>query len=425
MVLLDLLAAFHSDGWADVQVLHVDHGLQAHASEWAGLVQDVASHYALKSHVFRVAVADEGRGLEEAARKARYQALEAHCLQHGLDALVLAHHANDQAETMLLQLLRGAGVAGLSGMPTWAADARPPRWRPLLEVSALTVRQYASARQLQFVEDPSNASRTFARNAIRLDVMPQLDAIRPAAVLAIGRSMQHLQEALALEAEIARADLSVLRHAGGLRISSLKTLSKPRRNATLREWMRLAGHESPSSALIEEIWRQVFDARASRSPNVCYGDWRFVRHGGILHLVRNIPKRATPDSVEWTGQDRWKPKSWNGEFRFVAAESGIRSDDLLGKTLVAQARKGGESLKIARNRPTRTLKQWYQSFDVPIWRRDSAPLLWLGDQLLFVPHVGMNCNLQLGSTAAVAKSGPEVLAISDTGQHWQIAWQEH
>lgn len=414
MVALDLLAMLHARGQANVEVFHVHHGLSPHALAWADHVQQVASGHGLACHVVHVDVVDAGRGIEDAARVARYGAMDSYCSEHSVDAIVLAHHANDQAETMLLQLLRGAGVSGLSGMPSWAGNTKPARWRPLLHVASKFIGNYVQERSLSFVEDPSNESRKYARNAIRHDVMPQLEAIRPGAVSAITRSMLHLQEALALEREVVRNALPHVMRNGGLDLTVLKAMTGAMRNAVVRAWVQQRGVDAPSTVLLDEVGRQMFEAQAHAHPEIPHGQYRFVRDADTMYLVERRPGQAGCDAVVWDGRMSWRPVGWSGEFRFRTNSAGVSANMLAGATLCARPREGGESLKIASNRPRRSLKQWYQTLGVPQWRRDSAPLLWLEDRLLYVPYVGMNSTL---CRPVSAEPGGE----SDI-DHWSVEW---
>jgi tRNA(Ile)-lysidine synthase len=415
MVALDVFASLHLQRMAHVQVAHVNHGLNPEADVWAMHVQKVSARLGLVCHVLRVNVCDLGRGIEDAARKARYQAVETLGRDLAADAIVLAHHANDQAETMLLQLLRGSGVAGLSGMPRWAPNTQPVRWRPLLDLASDLIGQYAREQQLVYVEDPSNDSRKFARNAIRHAVMPQLEAIRTGAVSAICRSMQHLQEVLALESEVARLALPEVLHCGGLKLEFLKTMSQARRNAVVRAWVQLRGVEAPSTTALEELARQMFEAHAQTHPELRHGQHRFVRDSSTLYLVRQKPESPQTDALMWDSHASWRPQGWFGEFHFRRSGHGVPESMLNGMKIEAKSRIGGETLKLAINRPRRTLKQWYQTLGVPLWRRDASPLLWLGGELLFVPYVGMNSTLF--RQAEVAEEP------ADGASFWLIDWQ--
>ncbi|CAN5167212.1 tRNA lysidine(34) synthetase TilS [soil metagenome] len=391
--MLDLLASTRESLGIALVVLHVDHGLQAASAEWGRQVTELAVARGIEVHVIATQVSGAaGDSLEESARIARYAALDGFCREHAVDVLALAHHADDQAETVLLQLIRGAGVAGLSGMPEWDDRSSPIRWRPLLGVHRDEIEQHVAAAKLQWIDDPSNAQHRFARNAMRHSVMPALQAISPGAAAAIARSATHLQQMLDLEREIGAADLAAMSIPGGLSISRLQGLSNARRDNCLRTFVRSQGARVPGTERLAEIWRQLSTSRPEMQPVIGHGAWQFGRYRDCLAIV---PRRIEPPAIDapamtlrWTGETAWSLPTWRGEFRFVPAEDGVPETTLRTVQLEARPRQGGERLRIAANRPRRTLKQLYQAFDVPTWQRDSVPLLYGDNRLVFVPHVG-------------------------------------
>ncbi|CAN5444984.1 tRNA lysidine(34) synthetase TilS [soil metagenome] len=393
-VLLECLASVRQSLGLALVVLHVDHGLQAASAGWGGEVTALAARLGLEAHVLPVEVSRAvGDSVEESARIARYGALDGFCRQHDIEVLALGHHADDQAETLLLQLIRGAGVAGLSGMPEWDARSAPIRWRPLLGAHRDEIERHAVAAGLTWIDDPTNAEHRFARNAVRHSVVPSLQAISPGAVGAIARSATHLQQMLALEREIGEADMAAMSIPGGLSISRLQGLSSARRDNCLRTFVRAQGARVPGTERLAEIWRQLSTSRAEMQPVVGHGAWQFARYRDCLAIV---PRRIEPPAVDappmtlrWSGEARWRLPAWRGEFRFEPDAAGVPEAILRATMLEARPRQGGERLRIAANRPRRTLKQLYQAFDVPTWQRDSVPLLYGDDRLVFVPHVGL------------------------------------
>lgn len=409
-VLLHALAALRSRFNYELLACHVHHGLSPQADAWAAHARRAAQAVGVECEVRRVEVAHAPRtSLEAEARAARYAALDAWCAERGVPVLALAHHAHDQAETVLLQLMRGAGLPGLAAMARWtpAAGAAAARWRPLLDIPGACVEEYARVAGIVHVDDESNACLRFRRNAIRHELLPILEARFPGAVAAIGRSTRHVQAALDLAREIGAADLDGVRAGEGVSIAALAALSGARRANVLRAWFEELGVPAPSEARLAEIWRQASCDRDNAQPAVHHAGGCFMRHRGILAFVPAPPAHRPEVRLErWAGESAWRPAGWSGEFRFTRAERGIAAARLAVEPLVARARAGGERLRLAGNRPERDLKHWYQTLGVPVWQRMNAPLLWLGERLACVPQVGLAADL------------------TSVGQDcWRIDWQ--
>ncbi len=392
VVLLDVLASLRDQLGVELVVLHVDHGLQAGSHEWGTFVRERARSLGLDSRVLGIHVArDAGSSLEESAREARHAALESACRDVGAQVLALAHHADDQAETVLLQLTRGAGVAGLAAMAGWDARRAILRWRPLLGSRRADLEAHAREQSLAWITDPSNADRRFARNAMRLDVMPAIEQFAPGAAIAIARSARHLQSMLALEREVATADLEAVRSGEGLSIACLAALSPARRTATLRAFLRERGVRAPGTGRLDEAWRQLWTSRPAAQPSLRLGSGvRLVRHRDRLALA-GVSSEVAPTStatLAWRDQDEWCVPGWPGRYRFVRGAHGVPEPVLRSGTLEARARCGGDRLRLAADRPRRSLKQLYQALAIPTWERDAAPLLFHDGVLVHVPRVG-------------------------------------
>lgn len=194
---------------------HIHHGLQQAADEWLLFCEALAKKYKIDFdfRLLHIDTESNSGNIEARARTARYEALTELCAYHGVEDLLLAHHQNDQAETVLLQLLRGAGVAGLSSMPESRALATPPGkagsitlWRPLLRLSREELEAYAREHKLKWIEDPSNRSSKYRRNAIRKSVLPKLESIQPGATANLARSAELLAQAQQLLDRLAQQD---------------------------------------------------------------------------------------------------------------------------------------------------------------------------------------------------------------------------
>jgi tRNA(Ile)-lysidine synthase len=239
-----------------VHAIHVHHGLQPAADDFARHCQTVCAVLGLPLHEIRVDAAHaSGESPEDAARKARYGALAQTAALLGLKAVLLAQHADDQVETMLLALSRGAGLPGLAAMPVSFQRGGMRFERPLLRVGAPDIRRWLAAQKIAFIEDPTNADVAFTRNRIRHQVLPALEQAFPQFRETFARSARHAAQAQELLAAIATEDLAAAGNPPGIR--GLQHLSRARQANLLRHWLRTAHEAAASAAQLEELLDQV------------------------------------------------------------------------------------------------------------------------------------------------------------------------
>ena len=408
-------AAVRCAGQSHIVALHIHHGLSPNADAWAAHCHAFARALGVRFASRQVDVVREGgESLEAAARDARYRALDALCAEHGATTLWLAHHADDQAETVLLQLLRGAGVAGLAAMAPQRADGLSvPRVRPLLNLLRAQLEHYAHQRDLRWIDDESNADTRYARNALRHDVLPALAVHFPGFRDALARTASHAASAQRLLDDLARIDLQSAARAAddnALSLPALLALDDERAINLLRYWMRAVGLQAASAARIGEILRQVRDAAASRDGHALridhaghclrvYRDsifWETGESADPADLDNGAASPRAASRLNWDGESVWRLPQWRGSFVFapVAEDdpdlaSSVSEALLRSEPLVARSRAGGERVRVSADGPSRTLKNLFQEQGVPGWKRD-VPLLFSGDTLLFVPLIGIN-----------------------------------
>ena len=426
MVLLHLAAAYVRAHGVALHVLHVHHGLSSNADAWLDHVEAASATIGARFEARRVDVRHSGAGTEAAARKLRYAALGALCSAHGVTLMLTAHHLDDQAETVLLQLLRGSGTAGLSGMD--AANAAPELLgnpalvmaRPLLQHSRLELEQYAAGHAIEWVEDESNADPRFARNALRHQVMPALALAFPGFQQRFARSAAHAQSAQRLLTELAGQDLRASSLGDALDVAFLRTLSLDRVTNLLRHWFHVRGLAMPSTAWLTELVTQLLEARADAQLLVTHPECHLRRHRERLYITPKLPVLAgmrDPDDegiegiavregqrFTWSGETQLDFPDYGGVLHFDAADTGLDAAWLTTQPLQIDFRKGGERLKLAPNRPTRSLKAHYQSSDVPAWERPRLPVVWSGKALLFAAGIGADC-------AHAAQAGNPAIAL--------------
>ncbi|MFP1679788.1 tRNA lysidine(34) synthetase TilS [Alloalcanivorax sp. C16-2] len=386
-VLLHLLAG--AGLGARLTALHVDHGLHPDSAAWAAHCQTVARHLGVAFESTKVTV-DRAAGLEAGARDARYRALTARA---GSATLITAHHRDDQAETLLLRLLRGAGVAGLAAIREHGRRGDTPLWRPLLGLSRRRLLERAEQGGWSWLEDPSNTDQSLDRNYLRGTVLPALSRRWPGVLATLARAADHQAEAAALLDERAAEDAAALGATGDRLALTVASLSGPRRRNLLRWWLREAGAGAPSQALLAQI-EGLLAAPADRAARVEWGGWQLRRFGGELHLL----DRATlaPLTEEWgwpPGQDAFSLGAWRLEpVADAPAPPAPASTPLLWRPRDAGPLRlvpatGGE--RLFRNGCHQRVSELWRAAGVPPWRRAQWPLVYEGDTLRCVPGVGV------------------------------------
>lgn len=440
-VLLHLLQFFGAkQGWT-VHAFHVHHGLSAHADAWLGHCADQAAALGVRFDSRRIDVDGSAAGIEGAARLGRYASLGAMCREHGVKLLLTAHHQDDQAETVLLQLLRGSGVAGLSGMdqvnqaPALLGDPDLFMGRPLLALPRTTLEAVAAARTIEYVEDASNADPRYARNILRHQVLPLLATQFPGFAQRFARSAQHAQSAQRLLVELAAQDLAVCGDPTGsgdsLDLIALQSMSSERIDNVLRYWFGVRGVRMPSTAWLQEMRSQLQNAKADAQLLVRHADCDIHRHRNrvVMTMRRNAAEteiEIEPQSFAWEGAESVPFPAFGGSLHFEQAEIGVDAEWLKQQSLTLQLRSGGWQLKPAPNRPTRSLKYHYQAANIPAWERSRLPLVTVGPartaapvkrpgvvpttRLLFAAGLGMDCH------QFSAGPGPRIAL------RWQADW---
>jgi len=374
----------HDGDYADAAVLaiHIEHGLQKESADWGARCREVAAEFEIDFQLLVVNVQlESGKGPEASARDARYSALHAQ-LRHG-DWLLSAHHREDQAETLLLNLIRGSGPAGVAGIgslrrfgPGWLA-------RPLLNIDQADLQQYALEENLRWIDDPSNTNRRFDRNFLRHEVLPRLKSRWPDIAARLQRSAGHAGEASQLLVELAEIDIEAL---GGdtarLPIDALSALSAPRQRNVIRYAIRDRGLSTPTALQIERIMKEVILARVDAQPLVSWpgGSVRRYRNGLYL-LPQNLADQIEIRELEGS---QLELGSGLGVLSFESGADVGLSKALLEGGLTIKPRVGGERFSPYGQAHTRELKKLLQQEGVVPWMRDRLPLIYSGDRLVAV-----------------------------------------
>jgi len=425
--LLHQLAPRHS--WR-LSALHVHHGLSPNAGLWADFCAGLCARLTIPLHIEQVDIAPlRAQGIEAAARRLRHAAFAA----QPCDFVALAHHADDQVETLLLQLLRGAGVRGASAMPVLSQSKRPlfvgdtvagrvltrhvglkpdlrsnglsglknacmgSIVRPLLRCSRREILDYAEAHELQWIEDESNADDSYPRNFLRHRLLPLLGEKFPAYRDTLARSAQHFAEAGGLLDELARMDAAESISENTLSVATIKALSLSRAKNLLRYFLYQLGAPMPQTVQLDDMVHQLCAAREDAA--VCLrfagGAWQLRRYQGRVHALRAQGEFDSNLRLSWRGEAElaWSALGSCIEFRQGIGQ-GVSLAKLQGAEISVRLRQGGETLRPFAHAATRTLKNLLQEHHVPPWQRDRLPLLYCGDVLVCVPGVAIAAEYQ-------------------------------
>ncbi len=355
VVLLHILHGLAPQFGYRLSAIHVNHGLSPNAGDWQRFCSALCLELGVPFKAVKVKVKKQRQGLEAAARAARRAAFAG----VRADAVALAHHLDDQAETVLFNLLRGAGLAGASGMPVQGRLGRKLLLRPLLDVPRSAIRAYAAEHGLAWIEDESNADEALTRNFIRRRAGPLLESRFPRWRENLARAARHFSA----------ADVD----ARGL----------------LRAYLKEKGLRAPSEAKLVEMLKQL----GSQSAAIAHDGVVFRRYREKVFLVKEKPRSKKPLSPfrprTWNGESRLALPALGGELRFRRVRGqGIDRSLLKNKAWQIRLRSGGERLRVDALRPRRTLKNLFQEAGVPPWERERLPLLFCGDDLVWVPGLG-------------------------------------
>jgi tRNA(Ile)-lysidine synthase len=333
-----------------LSAIHVNHGLSPNAAEWQKFCSALCLALGIPFTAVRVKVQKQNHGLEAAARAARRAAF----VKLRVDAIALAHHLDDQAETVLFNLLRGTGLDGASGMPAAGELGGKRLLRPLLGVPRSAIRDYAAEHRLAWIEDESNNDESLTRNFLRRQVGPLLETRFP-------RWRENLARAA--------------RHFAGTELDAQRLL---------RSYLKGKGLRAPSEAKLVEMLKQLGSASAA------------IRHDGVV--FRSYRNKVFLDKGK--ARAPLKPRAWKGESRLKLPDGELRfrrvkgqgiDSALLGKNAFqVRLRSGGERLRPDAKRPSRTLKNLFQEAGVPPWERERMPLLFCGDDLVWAPGLGVD-----------------------------------
>ncbi|MFS8086460.1 MAG: tRNA lysidine(34) synthetase TilS [Acidobacteriota bacterium] len=394
VVLLHLLATLRSELALDVQAVHVNHGLSPNADAWERFCSEACAVLGVRFSTVAVGLAREpGESLEAQARKARYSALAGAAAQSGARIIAIAQHADDQAETVLLQLLRGAAAKGLAAMPEWRSAGNDCwHWRPLLQATRNDIADHALRHHLRWIEDESNADPAHKRNFLRAHVLPRLEDGFPGYRSSLARAAAHAAVAAQLLDQLADLDAGVAVADDRVALAALRNLGALRAGNLLRWMLAQRGLAVPPSERLAEFIRQAFEASQDRLPALELGGRRVLRAEGG-HITLGCTPLPDAGPTIWQGESVVPLP--HGCLLFNKTQgSGIRAAMIPASGLSIRSREGGERLRVAANRPERTLKNLLQEAGIPATLRSRWPLIAHAGKLVAVPGIGIGVDWQ-------------------------------
>jgi len=401
VVLLDCLQRVARKRRIRLSALHINHQLSPNAARWSAFCRRLCRARGIPFESVKVEVPRDA-SVEAAARAARYTVFS----RQPCDYVVLAHHQDDQVETLLLQLLRGAGVKGLAAMPL-VRKARDPSLvtrhsspailRPLLDVTRREILEYAKARSLQWVEDESNRDTRFRRNFLRHEILPAIALRFPSYGVTIARSAGHLAEASRLLDDMALSDGAAQSEDGTLPVDVLRRLPRARARNLLRFFLAERGIEPPGAARLEEALRQALGAKQDARVSVDVGGASLMRYAGRLHVVPAGGSPTQQYSRRWRGEAKLVLPEAGGVLTLARTRgAGISAARLRSGAVTIRPRAGGERFQPDCLRPRRSLKNLFQEERMAPWLRERLPLIFHDEMLVWVPGIGVDCAFQAG-----------------------------
>ena len=382
-VLLHALSTIRMELDADLKAVHINHGLSKDADAWSMHCKSVCSALNVPCHSIDVnAQPDPGESPEAAARKARYAALS-DIIGQG-DCILTAHHQDDQAETVLLQMLRGAGPRGLAAMPSYTEFAAGVLARPLLGFTRDELRDYAIQQGLQWVDDKSNFDTGYQRNYLRHEVIPLLKSRWPTLARVLSRTAAHCADTAFLVDEIGATDLDKIRgpEPNSIYVSRLLGLARAHQDNVLRFWLREMKLQVPETVHLDRLRQDVLDVADDRTPLLKWGDVELRRYRDFLYVMWSLPRHPHDVVLPWNLSEVLVLPAGTGRLSAQQKKGkGLNAALCHTQPVTVRYRQGGERCKPAGDVHTREVKKLFQEQGIPPWHRDRIPFIYVGDQL--------------------------------------------
>ena len=383
-VLLHLCAAgAGAENLDRLLAVHVNHGLQPEAATWAMHCLKACESLGLRSRVLTVdGHPERGQSPEEAARLARYEALQS--LVTDRSVVLVAQHLDDQAETILLQLLRGSGLKGLSGMPASTGFGAGVLHRPLLGVSRDSLRQYAERNGLTWLDDPSNQDTSYQRNYLRREIIPRLKSRWPGMAKTLARAGRHCADAQQMLNQQVNSwfDSVVVAERNTIRLEALSNFNRRQQKSILRYWIDCSGFRCPSEINLTRIIIESLNAASDRLPCIRWSAGEVRRYRGELYLLAPSDGFDPKKTIAWSLRTPLRIAELGGTLVCsIDSVSGVGHE---WSEACIRFRTGGELCRLPGRKGSRCLKKVFQEQGVPPWERDRIPLVYIREELVAV-----------------------------------------
>jgi len=386
-VLLHLMRHLHLQHKLPLSAIHINHQLQEQSDGWAHHCAELCEKWQIPVLIEKVEVLQSGHGIESDARTARYQLFEAQLEPD--DILLQGHHRDDQAETVIMRLMRGSGVRGLAAIPETREIGGGRVVRPLLQLSRRQIVDYATHHRLKWIEDPSNRDISIERNLIRQEILPRMEAHRSGVKKALVRSAGQFLESAELLDQLAELDLD------GARLEPLQIdcdqllkLERARCRNLLRYWISSNGFLPPSSMVIDRIINEGLHSRSDAHPLIDWVGAEVRRYRNRLYLMRRLAAGSSRTPVAWDIQSELPLGDGLGFLKSSRCMAeGIAAQLLVNSELTVRWREGGERIRPQGREEHHTLKNLFQEAGIPPWQRERYPLIYLGDKLAYIPNL--------------------------------------
>lgn len=379
------LAASSIEIKSKISAVYVHHGLQAEADLWENHCAMIALALDVDFQCLKVnAQKASKQSPEEVARDVRYGALKTLLGSH--DVLLVAQHREDQMETMLLQLFRGAGLAGLSGMPLSIAFGAGELCRPFLDISKQMIKDYAVQHNLRWIEDPSNEDNKIDRNFLRNQILPQLKQRWPAIDKTVARSARHCANSHLLLREVAIELLDRLcdKTDQTLKISQLLKLDSNQQRLVIRQWFSNKQLRMPSEIMLGRILNEVAVAKASGNPRVQGKDYCIRRFQDKLYCLSGSVHVIELAEKKWQRGMEVIKLDDEQQIEIIEASEGISKLLWPNSDVSVKYRKGSEKIKLPGRNGHHSLKKLFQEKGIPPWERSNIPLIYINEKLAAV-----------------------------------------
>lgn len=368
-----------------LRAVHIHHGLQKEADQWSQHCEQICQRLAVPFKNIHVdASAGNGESPENAARKARYNALQDEL--HADEVLFTAHHRDDQSETLMLQLMRGAGPAGLAAMPVLRKNKDMWHARPLLEFSRDDLLAYAKEENLKWIEDSSNKNTEYDRNRLRQEIIPDLKQRWPHLDVSLSQVATQQQGVLEIIEAMAAVDFAgiITQQRDVVSITALKKLSVVRQSNVLRYWIKQNAKDVLTANILQQLTESVLTASEDAEPVLSWGETEIRRYQDGLYIVEKLSEHDESISYTWTPNENLVIDSLGVEISAQETKSGGLSKEYKNKVFSVRFRQGGEKIQPTGRNHTHSIKKLMQEANIPSWQRSRIPLIYLDEQLVCV-----------------------------------------